>query len=93
MCVTYKDVADDAVKLKRKGIRPELIVRWIKSFDEKTMLPKPDAINLLSDESILWLCKRWGVEVKIDVQRVGTKTQDKLIKGIDKFEPTDIYKR
>lgn len=93
--LSQADVAHEATHVfKRTGITPDAISRWVRSFDEKTGLYKPARENVLTEENILWLCHRHGINVKIDVSvNDDIRMMKKLIANADKFDPNNIYKK
>lgn len=91
--LTYTDIEDDAKHYGRVGLTAPAISRWVRSFDEKTGEVKPGVQNILTDENLLWLCKRYGIDVKLEVSALDTKrSQKELMKEVEKFNPFDIYK-
>lgn len=91
--MSYNDVAQDAANYGRVGINSPVISRWVKSFDEKTGEVKPGIINNITDENVLWLCWRWGVDVRMSAKVNHKLSNAELIKRADKFNPYDIFGR
>lgn len=92
---TYNSVADDATyAYKRKGITADRITRYARSFDETTGLVKPSRENRLTTENILWLCQRWGVDVRVHVTTSAGifNSQTLAARGHD-FDPNNIFKK
>ena len=63
--VTPTMIAADA---KDNGISIDApsLSRYKNQFDDRTRKIKPNVAGSLSQENILWLCERYGVQVKID---------------------------
>lgn len=60
------DVAADAQKCGRTISDTTLIKYW-SQFDDKTKKVKSGVVSSLSQDNILWLCKRYGIECETTV--------------------------
>jgi len=91
--MSHAEVAEDASKFKRVGITAPTISRYINSFDMETGILKEGIDNNLTEENILWLCKRWGVEVSLSVKLkdVGKINHEKLAAEAKEFDVNDLY--
>lgn len=89
--MTQADIVSDAFQLGKR-IEQANISRYMNSFDISTEESNQKSQQIPSAEDILWLCKRYGVEVTIEVKTRKNIDPVKNLQELSNYDPKSIAK-
>ena len=74
--LTYREVVEDAVLHKRKGININSLSRYFSTTEPH--------LNTITHENVVWLCFRYGVNIKLSVS-LETYDYNSCINKLNKY--------